>query len=145
MAVDYREQGPLPESKTCSGCKLHLLADQFYVTSRGRVRRRDGQRCKALSTLCRKCAAADNKSRQQKRRQIVASLKTDRGCVDCGYNAHPEALEFDHLPEFHKSFDISQGLRTRGLDAILAEIEKCEVVCGNCHAVRTANRRLLPV
>ena len=58
-------------------------------------------------------------------------------CVECG-EADPLVLEFDHLQD--KSFGIAKGLRDRNWDDVLAEIEKCEVVCANCHRRRTARR-----
>lgn len=63
------------------------------------------------------------------------------GCVDCGYAAHPAALEFDHLPQFEKKFQIGLGCATKGWTSIGTEIAKCEVVCGRCHILRTADRR----
>ena len=48
-------------------------------------------------------------------------------------------LEFDHLRD--KRFEISAALHGRNWQAILDEIEKCEVVCANCHRRRTARRR----
>lgn len=63
----------------------------------------------------------------------------ERGCVDCGYAAHPAALQFDHLPGVDKSFQLSNSLQRAWAD-VLAEVAKCEVVCANCHAVRTATR-----
>jgi hypothetical protein len=69
----------------------------------------------------------------------VAQTKLERGCVDCGYKKHAVALDFDHLPGFEKTAAVSNLLScTRA--RILAEIAKCEVVCANCHRVRTANR-----
>src|SRR3984893_16841806 len=61
-------------------------------------------------------------------------------CVDCGEN-DPIVLEFDHLDGATKSFDIGAGLTYRAWDSILAEIDKCEDVCANCHRRRTAQRR----
>lgn len=77
---------------------------------------------------------------RDKRNQLDA-IKLARGCADCGYNTRPEPLEFDHLPEFVKLFTIgSVGIRQRGMTAILKEIEKCEVVCSNCHRIRSVDR-----
>lgn len=59
-------------------------------------------------------------------------------CVDCG-ERDPVVLEFDHLPE--KSFAIGQALTRKRWQTILKEIEKCEVVCANCHRRRTARRK----
>jgi hypothetical protein len=61
-----------------------------------------------------------------------------RGCTDCGYRTHPEALDFDHVDG--KRFTISRAV-AHSWDDLLAEIDKCEVVCSNCHRVRTAQRR----
>lgn len=58
-------------------------------------------------------------------------------CVDCGEN-DPVVLEFDHLGD--KRFGISRGVRDKNWDLFLAEIAKCEVVCANCHRLRTAYR-----
>lgn len=70
---------------------------------------------------------------------MVRDIKLARGCKDCGYCGHPDALEFDHLRD--KKFTIAEG--RRNVDKLLEEIEKCEVVCANCHRIRTANRRAL--
>ena len=61
--------------------------------------------------------------------------------MDCGYNRHPEALDFDHRPGVNKLFNIGEKVGSYSLDKIWAEIAKCDVVCRNCHAVRTAERR----
>ncbi len=59
-------------------------------------------------------------------------------CADCG-ETDPVVLEFDHLRD--KSFGISEGFSSRrAWSLILLEIEKCEVVCANCHRRRTALR-----
>ena len=81
-------------------------------------------------------------NRNTRRRAWSDAYKVSRGCVDCGYNKHPAALDFDHLPDRgRKLFPIGCGIANRSMDAIMAEIEKCEVVCSNCHRIRTATRR----
>ena len=58
-------------------------------------------------------------------------------CVDCG-ETDPVVLEFDHLGK--KSFTVADGMKDKSWTAVLREIEKCEVVCVNCHRRRTAYR-----
>lgn len=65
------------------------------------------------------------------------------GCVDCGYREHVAALDFDHLPGTEKKFGIAKGVYDFGWATIAAEIAKCEVVCANCHRIRTASRLAL--
>lgn len=70
----------------------------------------------------------------------VNAAKLASGCVDCGYRAHAAALDFDHLPGFTKVTDISR-LKYRPWAEVEAEMTKCEVVCSNCHRIRTVRRR----
>lgn len=82
-----------------------------------------------------------NRARAELRDKVQA-IKMAEGCVDCGYDAHPEALHFDHLPGHEKVHPIAVlVVRAASWERIAAEIAKCEVVCANCHAIRTANRR----
>ena len=73
------------------------------------------------------------------RLELINNIKLESGCVDCGYAGHPSALEFDHI-RGEKLFNVSQGL-ARHPDKIMAEIAKCEVVCANCHRIRTTERQ----
>lgn len=79
------------------------------------------------------------RNRTRPNREYIIKYKLEKGCMDCGYNAHSDALDFDHLGD--KKFNIGEGAYSKSLDAIKEEIEKCDVVCANCHRVRTANRR----
>lgn len=70
-------------------------------------------------------------------RLFLNEIKVGRGCIDCGYRAHPAALDFDHVSGTKKrlvSFAKSKA-------QALTEIEKCEVRCSNCHRVKTWERR----
>ena len=87
-----------------------------------------------------RCRAEHVPVRCAKRKAFIDSIKIGRGCADCGYNLHPAALHFDHLPGKKKRFHVS-GMLHRSEAAILAEIAQCEVVCANCHAIRTVKRR----
>jgi predicted Zn-ribbon and HTH transcriptional regulator len=62
----------------------------------------------------------------------------DVPCADCGERFEPHQMDFDHRDPKSKSFTIMSGrasLKSRGV--LLAEVAKCDVVCANCHAVRS--------
>lgn len=84
----------------------------------------------------------DRNARISQNKKWIDSIKLERGCKDCGYKRHPHALDFDHMPGFEKSFEVSQSVG-RSKENLLKEIEKCELVCANCHRIRTASRRLV--
>lgn len=70
---------------------------------------------------------------------LVLAAK-QKPCMDCQGCFHAEAMEFDHRNGLLKLFNLSQA-GNRPLDVVKAEIEKCDVVCANCHRVRTFKRR----
>lgn len=64
---------------------------------------------------------------------FVTSAKLSAGCVSCGYNDHPAALEYHHVRGI-KARSIAASM-TSSWDALIKEINKCEVVCANCHNI----------
>ena len=87
-------------------------------------------------------------------RSIVDTIKLESGCVKCGYNRNPKALEFNHLDPANKyrdrngkTVDIARMALASGknsaekarysMKTILAEISKCEILCANCHREHT--------
>lgn len=76
---------------------------------------------------------------QQTRRDLINKIKLDRGCSICGYNAHAAALDFNHI-NGDKKFSISQDTK-KAMSKLLAEIDKCEILCANCHRIHTYENR----
>lgn len=83
-------------------------------------------------------------------RAMINKIKLDRGCETCGYNANAAALSFDHLDPSIKYrtksgravhiADMTKGGANGSrysMRTILAEIEKCRVLCANCHMEHT--------
>ena len=71
-------------------------------------------------------------------RALLAELKA-QPCTDCGLCYPKEVMEFDHVPgRGGKLHDVS---RLKTVRAILAEAEKCDLVCANCHRLRTIKRK----
>lgn len=70
--------------------------------------------------------------------QSVIDAARDVPCADCGQRFPAVCMDFDHLSALTKVDTVSALLRRgRRIDAIEAEIAKCDVVCANCHRVRT--------
>lgn len=59
-------------------------------------------------------------------------FKSKLECQVCGEN-HPPCLEFHHLDPSEKDFEISQKCRDMTFEKILKEVEKCAILCANCH------------
>src|SRR5215469_14140919 len=73
--------------------------------------------------------------------EYVQHIKSQLRCVDCG-ERHPATLQFHHLNSEDKVFNISRAAnRGVSLDRIKKEINKCIVLCANCHIIRHYNMR----
>lgn len=70
-----------------------------------------------------------------KRRALKKMLIEYKGgkCERCGYNKCSRALEFHHLDPSIKDFSISKHIN-RDIDKLKAEVDKCILLCSNCHA-----------
>ena len=78
------------------------------------------------------------KDKGLERRAFLNEYKTSRGCEICGFNTHPQALAFDHLDPSTKHPKYSAKQLTRwGMEVLMEEINKCRVLCHNCHAIHT--------
>jgi hypothetical protein len=82
-----------------------------------------------------------------KHRKAMASVleelhlfKEKKGCADCRNHYPHYVLEFDHMPEFQKIDVVYRVLRNYGEEMAWKEVAKCQVVCANCHKIRTYER-----
>lgn len=140
-------QGKESGIKHCTDCCEDKPLDEFgRDASVSDGKRAQCKRCTANAAQRRyfaqngreKQRAAERKRRAQMR-QIVDTHK-DVPCVDCGGRFPAVCMDFDHVSD-DKVAGISQMIHSNfGIDSILAEIAKCEVVCANCHRLRTASR-----
>lgn len=82
----------------------------------------------------RNCQKRKDEAAVRKQRVIdfMVQYKSERGCYLCG-EKHPARLDFHHLGE--KTVNISSAVRQLGwsIQKVSVEIEKCVVVCCNCH------------
>jgi len=70
--------------------------------------------------------------RRKKLREMAREYKGGM-CIICGYNKCQRALSFHHLNPKNKDFDLSSRGLTRSWERIKKEIDKCVLLCANCH------------
>jgi predicted Zn-ribbon and HTH transcriptional regulator len=70
---------------------------------------------------------------KERQREFVAGIKGTT-CSDCGGTFESALLHFHHRNPETKSFTIGTGTWSR--ESLLAEIEKCDVLCVGCHSKR---------
>lgn len=120
----------------CPRCGETKHPDEFYADRPQKGRKRLKRRMK-----CRQSTRAQMRARYEHRQGEVDAYKLGHGCTDCGWAEHPRALEFDHLPGSGKEATIANLVAgSRPMEEVFAEIAKCEVVCANCHRMRTYAR-----
>ena len=105
----------------CRDCRRAY--DRQYYDERGRTAR-----------------IARQRDRINKARAWMAGLKSGSPCTDCGETFPVWVMHWDHLPGFEKRDAISVMVTNRTRAAVLDELKKCELVCANCHVMRTVRR-----
>lgn len=131
--------------KKCRICQLEKTLDCFASN----VSRKD-----KLQTYCRDCHSKytkdhyeNNKSyyktKARKRTNLLRKqyneYKESLPCFDCKKNYPYYVMDFDHRDKELKSTEVAK-LVDRSAQKLLEEIEKCDLVCSNCHRERTHNR-----
>jgi formate-dependent nitrite reductase cytochrome c552 subunit len=74
------------------------------------------------------------------RADLLAELR-NVPCADCGCRFPKAAMDFDHRDPSDKSYTVSRMLFRTSTEEVLREAAKCDVVCANCHRMRTYQRR----
>lgn len=78
---------------------------------------------------------------QKLRTKFLRQIKLAVGCIDCGYRENPRRLHFDHRPGTEKRFNPSDGANNKPWEAILIEINKCDVRCASCHRIKHSKEK----
>lgn len=136
------------KTKHCAKCDQTLTVEYFSTAAS----RYDG-----LQTYCRECMKEHRrahyhankkpyldraKKQRQDLRKEIRALKDNKACMDCGNTFRYWCLEYDHPADSEKVGNVSTLASNGRPKAVLAEIEKCDLVCANCHRERTAQRNL---
>jgi transposase len=105
---------------TVSMCCVQHGDTEFALTARGYYR-------------CKKCRSA---AVARRRRKVKAILVDEAGgcCRVCGYRHNMRALHFHHLEPSQKRHEINAKGVAIALDRLRGEVQKCVLLCSNCHA-----------
>lgn len=94
--------------------------------------RMEGQGTKHERYRCKKCGSEAVQKRRRKVKKLLVEYKG--GCCEkCGYNKCVDALEFHHIDPTQKDFGIGSKGHCRSLESMKKEVDKCIMVCANCH------------
>lgn len=77
-----------------------------------------------------------NKTRKASFRDIIREVK-NRPCADCGQSFPHYVMDLHHNDGEDKRYNVSAVWAISSKEKLLEEIAKCEVVCANCHRIRT--------
>lgn len=81
---------------------------------------------------CKKCDAKQNKILRENIKRQCVEYKGGK-CFVCGYNKFQGSLDFHHVNPQEKDFGIAT-MKTNSFDSLKKELDKCVMLCKNCHA-----------
>jgi len=121
--------------KRCFSCRRLLPIEVF-----SRMTYRDKPGVEFRNPRCNECRNRFSLGTPLAKRnvELVRAAKA-RPCADCGQTFDPVVMDFDHV-RGEKLFTMGAGVRCKSTEAVLAELAKCDVVCSNCHRLRTKER-----
>lgn len=130
-------------SRMCGKCRIVRPLELFYIELEERRALNGGR--KTWRHHCRICQRVRNNASRKAKQDYSDGIKVASGCTDCGLKMpeHPEVFDFDHIDPTQKTGSVASKLTSGSLASLKDEIAKCEVVCANCHRIRTraAHRR----
>lgn len=130
------------QMKKCGNC-VELLDDDKFPIRRGKrlgvckdcYRQNYGDPDRLDETRA-KLLKEKNDRRKERCRNYLADILMKAKCIDCGIT-DPVVLEFDHRDASVKYRDISLLSNQGSIELLKVEVEKCDIVCANCHRRRT--------
>lgn len=137
--------------KKCSNCEKYFDISNFNWKLKKANKR--SSKCKTCTNeYCRK-HYQDNKELYKERskfhtrryakegRKLIYEFKLSNPCASCS-ESNPVVLEFHHIDPKKKRNDVS-NMATHGysIESIEKEIEKCIILCANCHRRKTAKQQ----
>lgn len=77
--------------------------------------------------------------KKQERNKLLIKTGKDKPCKDCGQLFPPYCMDYDHRDPTKKFKNVAVMV-SAATSTLLKEIQKCDVVCANCHRIRTHGR-----
>lgn len=126
--------------RTCPSCCEAKELGEFFAAE-GFAHGRMGE-CKAcFNKRVSRSRPLDPVKERADVKAFIRSTK-NRPCQDCGNRYPPEVMEYDHVPgRGEKLFALSNPPYLADVYMARREMAKCDLVCANCHRVRTTSRR----
>ena len=120
-AVEYRSKKLLSTPQYCKACGKDLPKERRI------------KRFKTCDDACSKRAKyLRNRKYQKKMVELIQRIKLSVGCQFCGYDKCAYCLDLHHINENDKTINFAD-LRFTSIPKLKSEIEKCVVLCRNCH------------
>lgn len=139
----FHSRGRGVRDTLCSGCRglssRGRYADGYSAEQRERLERLRASRALPPDQKIERRKEWSRKLKKQRADRLLI-FKRGKPCSDCENSFHPQSMDFDHRGD--KTMNVSVMAGRRSWADILIEISKCDLVCANCHRVRTARRRL---
>jgi len=79
---------------------------------------------------------------RQRNKAFVDEIKSTTPCMDCGVIYPPYIMQFDHVAGEKRGAVANLVREGVSIQTLQDEIDKCELVCSNCHTERTHSRRV---
>jgi 5-methylcytosine-specific restriction endonuclease McrA len=128
------DENVLAETKVCGACRQRKPLSQFSNDRSSRDGRR--WRCKTCDNACRAARRASVELARRARRRVTLIAMLGGHCVECG-ESDRSRLHFDHVDPETKVATVSRLLDTGRWERILEEAVKCQLLCVDCHKLKT--------
>jgi hypothetical protein len=106
-----------------------------------RLRTRAQHRARIARRIPGTAKRLDEKRANWRRQAALLDRLRDVPCADCGGRFPPCSMDFDHRDPAEKTSRVPAMIGRAGDARILAEVAKCDIVCANCHRLRTWSAR----
>jgi len=117
--------------KTCNKCDKRQSTEDFY---KGRQKGDNGQIWEFFDVMCKACRLIYSSNRRRDIKKLAVEYLGGR-CSHCKLETDRfEVYDFHHKIPEEKDFSIGQ--QTKSFDSIKKELDKCELLCANCHRTK---------